>query len=81
MVIFHSYVKSPEGTWYIQLLAFPPNRCPRKLWPSQGLAVVVALNMGSAAQIAGELSKQVMEMIFESDGPWAMDEIHVTGDH
>ena len=44
------------------------HECPRKLWPSQGLAVVVALNIGNVTQIAGELSKQVLEMTFESDG-------------
>lgn len=54
-----------------------------KLLPSQGLAVVVTLNTGiSAAQIAGELSEQVLEMTFESDEPWAMDyDIEFTGHH
>ena len=77
-----------ENIWYIQPLAFVPREfslhgCPRKLLPSQGLAVVVMLNTGiSAAQIAGELSKQVLEMTFESDEPWAMDyEIEFTGHH
>ena len=52
-------------------------------WDGQGAGKAAArcgwrLNFGPNSI---ELSKQVLEMTFESDGPWAMDEIEFSGDH